>query len=90
MKFRTFLNCTVIAERKPKSDFLNKFQYNINNIDIQEKDIDNIFDFWKDQYFPAHNMSHHVYTICKRAKLIIKMYKNGLFKKKSVQKSKNP
>ncbi len=59
MKFRrshTFLNCTVIAERKPKSDFLNKFQYNIDNIDIQEKDIDNIFDFWKYQYFPAHNM----------------------------------
>ncbi len=24
---------------------LNKFQYNINNIDIQEEDIDNIIDF---------------------------------------------
>ncbi len=45
MKFRithTFLNWTAIAERKPKSGFLNKFQYNINNIDIQGKDIDNI------------------------------------------------
>ncbi len=33
----------ICGEQKPKSGFLNKFQYNINNIDIQEKDIDNIF-----------------------------------------------
>ncbi len=38
----------------------------------------------------AHNISHHTHTICKRAELKSKTYKNGLFKKKSVQKSKNP
>ncbi len=52
--YHTFLNRTVIAERKPQSGFLNRFQYNINNIDIQEKDINNIIDFWKDRYFPAY------------------------------------
>ncbi len=37
----------------------------------------------------AHNISHHTHTICKRAELMSKTYKNGLFFKKAIQKSKN-
>ncbi len=46
--------------------------------------------FFNTCHHTTHNISHHTHTICKKAELMSKIYKNGLFKKKSVQKSKNP
>ncbi len=36
----------------------------------------------------THNILHHTHTICKRAELMSKTYKNGLFKKKTYKSPK--
>ncbi len=60
------------------------YQYFVAKVSIS---IPNFFDTC---HHRAHNISHHTHTICKRAELMSKTYKNGLFLNKSVQKSKNP
>ncbi len=57
---------------------------------IKNKKKVSIPNFFDTCHHTAHNTSHHTHTICKRAELMSKPYKNGLFLKKihtKVQKS---
>ncbi len=80
--YPSFWNATLHKKRRKKYRYYRYFVAKVSIVSIS-----NFFDTC---HHTAHKISHHTHTICKRAELMSKTYKNGLFKKKSVQKSKNP